>query len=515
MTQSFPEPNAPVPGQAADRAHPVEPGQAAYPGQAPEPGPHGFGFVPGPPITEPVRPATEPSSARVGRVIAGLALLLVTFGAGYVLGNSQLSGTPSGIGQSPAPTLVAGASAGPAAPPPGTTPGPGTSEAPPTPEPSGIAPGTAVPPNVPSDFGVFWAALKLTQDNFVDTSKLTDQNLTWGAIRGMVDALGDTGHSIFLTPDQLKAEQDSLQGKLTGIGVIVDSRSGVPIVVSVIDGSPAAAGGIRPGDTIVAVDGQPVERMSVDQVVSAIRGPAGTTVTLTVRHAGETTTTDIALVRQEIKVPAVTWTMVPGTQIADIHVIQFSAGSGEAAKAAIQAARDAGATKIVMDMRGNPGGFVNEAVDLASQFIGDGVVYEEKDRSGTIKPVNGKPGGIAADLPVAVVVDFGTASSSEIFAGAIQGNNRGKVVGVQTFGTGTVLGTFNLPDGSAIRLGIIEWLTPKGETMFNKGITPDVEVQLPTGGAILEPGQLKTMTADQFAASTDTQLEKAVQLLGN
>jgi len=134
-----------------------------------------------------------------------------------------------------------------------------------------------VPPNVPSDFGVFWAALKLTQDNFVDTSKLTNQNLTWGAIRGMIDALGDTGHSVFLTPAQLKAEQDSLSGKLTGIGVIVDQRSGAPIVVSVIDGSPAAAGGIRPGDMIIAVDGQPVDRMSVDQVVSAIRGPAGTT----------------------------------------------------------------------------------------------------------------------------------------------------------------------------------------------------------------------------------------------
>ncbi len=495
MTQSFPEPRLPDPA---------------------DPGQHGFGFVPGPPITGPVRPATEPGSGRLGRLVAGLALLLLTFGAGYVLGNSQLSGTPSGSGQTPAATLVAGASATPTAPPPGNTPGsPRASEPAPTPKPTGIAPGTTVPSNVPSDFGVFWQALKITQDNFVDTSKLTDQNLTWGAIRGMVDALGDTGHSVFLTPDQLKAEQESLQGKLTGIGVIVDSRSGVPIVVSVIDGSPAAAGGIRPGDTIVAVDGQPVERMSVDQVVSAIRGPAGTTVTLTIRHAGETSTGDVALVRQEITIPAVSWTMVPGTQIADIRVVQFSAGTGEAARTAIQAAHDAGATKIVMDVRGNPGGFVNEAVDLASQFIGDGVVYEEKDRTGTIKPVNGKSGGLATDVLVAVLVDFGTASSSEIFAGAVQGNDRGKVIGVQTFGTGTVLGTFNLPDGSAIRLGIIEWLTPKGETMFNKGVKPDVEVQLPTGGAIVEPGQLKTMTADQFAASTDTQLQKAVQLLGN
>ncbi len=500
MTQSFPDPN--VPGSADP--HPADPEQ------------RGFGFVPGPPITGPVRPASDPGSARLGRLVAGLAFLVLTFGAGYVLGNSQLAATPTGSLPSAAPTLVAGASAAPTAPPPGNSPeSPAASEPALTPEPSGIAPGTTVPPNLPSDFGVFWQALKITRDNFVDTSKLTDQNLTWGAIRGMVDALGDTGHSIFLTPDQLKAEQQSLQGKLTGIGVIVDSRSGVPIVVSVIDGSPAAAAGIRPGDTIVAIDGQPVQRMTVDQVVNAIRGPAGTSVTLTIQHAGDTATTEIALVRQEITIPVVSWTVVPGTKIADIRVVQFSAGAGGATRNAIQAAKDAGATKIVMDMRGNPGGFVAEAVDLASQFIGDAVVYEEKDRSGAIKPVNSTSGGIAADVPMDVLVDFGTASSSEIFAGAVQGNNRGKIVGVQTFGTGTVLGTFNLPDGSAIRLGIIEWLTPKGETIFNKGITPDVVVELPTGGAIIEPGQLKSMTADQFAASTDTQLQKAVQLLGN
>jgi carboxyl-terminal processing protease len=496
MTHSFTEPKMP------DR---------------PDLGQLGFGFIPGPPVTGPVRPAAESSPARLGRLVAGLALLVVTFGTGYVLGNSQVAGVQSGGGGlSPAPTLVAVSSPAPTSPPPDTSPGSSSSTEPaPTPQPSGIGPGETVPPYVPSDFGVFWQALKTTKENFVDTSKLTDQNLTRGAIRGMIDALGDTGHSIFLTPDQLKAEQDSLQGRLTGIGVIVDQRSGVPIVVSVIDGSPAAAAGIRPGDMIITVDGQPVDRMTVEQVVSAIRGPAGTTVTLTVRHAGDTATTDISLVRQEIKIPVASWNMVPGTQIADVRVIQFSSGSGAAARAAIQAARDAGATKIVMDMRGNPGGFVSDAVDLASQFVTNGAIYEEKDRSGNIKPVPAKPGGIVTDVPVAVLVDFGTASSAEIFAGAIQGNDRGKIVGVQTFGTGTVLGTFNLPDGSAIRLGVIEWLTPKGETIFNKGITPDFEVKLPDGGSILEPGQLKDMTSDQFAASTDSQLQQAVQLLGN
>ena len=469
------------------------------------------------PFRAPRVPVTEPSAARLGRLVAGLALLLLTFGAGYVLGNSQGTGAPSGGGGGAStPSLVAQATAVPTAPPPGSSPGTGgTNEPAPTPQPSDLGPGTTVPPNVPSDFGVFWQALKLTQDNFVDPSKVTDQNLTWGAIRGMIDALGDTGHSVFLTPDQQKAEQDNLSGKLTGIGVIVDQRSGAPIVVSVIDGSPAAAAGILPGDTIIAVDGQPAARMDADQIVSAIRGPAGTTVKLTVRHTGATATTDVSIVRQEITIPAVSWSMVPGTHIADIRVVQFSSGLGDAARAAIQAAKEAGATKIVMDMRGNPGGFVGEAVDLASQFVGSGTIYEEKNRSGAIKSVPANPGGIATDLPVVVLVDFGTASSSEIFAGAIQGNDRGKVVGVQTFGTGTVLGIFNLPDGSAIRLGVVEWLTPKGETIFNKGITPDVEVKLPDAGSIVEPGQLKGMTSDQFAASTDTQLQKAVQLLGN
>jgi carboxyl-terminal processing protease len=493
MTQSYPDPI------------PVRP-------DGPDTGPYGYGFTPGPPVRDPARPASPPPAVRLSRLIAGLALLLLTFGAGYALGNSHVTAQPSGGGQGPGSTLAA-ASGAPASPAPGSTPAsPGPV---PTPEPTGIAPGPTVPPNVPSDFGVFWQALKTVQDNFVDPGKVGDQNLTWGAIRGMVDALGDTGHSIFLTPDQLKAEQDSLQGRLTGIGVIVDQRSGTPIVVSVIDGSPAQAAGLKPGDMILAVDGQPVDRLTVEQVVNAIRGPAGTKVTLTIRHASATGTTDIAIVRQEIKIPVASWSMVPGTRIADVRVIQFSSGSGEAARAAIQAARDAGATKIVLDLRGNPGGFVSEAVDLASQFVGSGTIYEEKDRSGTTKPVPAKPGGIATDLPVAVLVDLGTASSSEILAGAIQGNDRGKVVGVQTFGTGTVLGTFNLPDGSAIRLGIVEWLTPRGETIFNKGITPDVDVKLPDGGSLVEPSQLKSMTADQFAASTDTQLQKAVQVLGN
>jgi carboxyl-terminal processing protease len=381
--------------------------------------------------------------------------------------------------------------------------------------PSGVpGPGSTVPPYAPSDFGVFWEALKTVKDNFVDPSKTTDENLTWGAIRGMVDALGDTGHSIFLTPEQVKAEQNSLNGHVSGIGVVVDSRTAPPEIVSVIPGSPAAAAGLKAGDLILAVDGTSTDTLAPDQVVHLIRGEPGTTVVITIRHTGDTQPMDVSIVRADVAVPASSWAMVPGTTIADIHVHQFSNGAGDTAREQIQAALDAGADRIVLDLRGNPGGYVTDAIKLASQFLPEGaVVYQERDRSGTVKSIKAEPGGIAVNAPLVVLIDQGSASASEIVSGAIKGNNRGPLVGEKTFGTGTVLNTFTLSDGSAIRLGVLEWLTPTGETIFGKGITPDVVVALPTDGVLLEPDVLGKMSAAEFQASKDTQLQKAVELV--
>ena len=239
---------------------------------------------------------------------------------------------------------------------------------------------------------------------------------------------------------------------------------------------------------ILAVDGTSTETIEPSDIVSRIRGAAGTQVTLTIRHVGDSASVDVTITRADVVVPASSWGMLPGTQIADVHVQQFSSGAGKAAMDNIQAALDAGATKIVLDLRGNPGGYVNEAVTLASQFIPEGsTVYEEKNRAGDVNPVKAESGGIAVNSPLVVLIDQGSASAAEIVSGAIQGNHRGKLVGEKTFGTGTVLNTFTLSDGSAIRLGVLEWLTPTGETIFGKGITPDVVVALPTDGVALDP----------------------------
>jgi carboxyl-terminal processing protease len=426
-------------------------------------------------------PSAEPkrSSNRVGGLMALAITLLVVFVVGIGVGGSLvdsaggLAGLNAGVGAQP-----------------------------------------SAPAGAPSDIGVFFEALKLVQDKFVDTSKTTDQNLTWGAIRGMVDALGDTGHSVFLTPDEVKAENDSLNGHVSGIGVVVDNRQVPPTIVSVVPGSPAEAAGLKPGDVIVAVDGKSTESMNPSDIVGLIRGDAGTTVTLSIRHKGANEPTDVSIQRADVSVPASSWAMIPGTDTAVLQVLQFSSGAGDAATKDLQSALDAGAKQIVLDLRGNPGGYVNEAVKLASQFVDSGVVYEEKDRDGNIKPIDVPGGGIATQIPLVVLVDHGSASSAEIVAGAIQGNGRAKLVGETTFGTGTVLNTYDLSDGSAIRLGVLEWLTPKGETIFGKGITPDYVVSLPSDGTQMDPSQIAAATGPSaIEASGDTQLAAALQVL--
>lgn len=458
---------------------PLQPG-GEWPSRPRQVSPVSTGWAPAPPTRD--RPTVR---ASVGRLLALALALVVVFAVGFAAGGSA---GPAATGVLPVSTNRPGSS------------------------PAG--PGATVPPFTPSDFGVFWEALRLVKDNFVDTSKTTDQNLTWGSIRGMLDALGDTGHSVFLTPEQVKAESDSLNGHVSGIGVVVDSRSVPPTIVSVIPGSPAAAAGLKPGDVILAVDGTSTDTLQPTDIVSRIRGAAGTTVTLTVRHAGAAAPVDVSIVRADVSVPASSWGMVPGTQIADIHVHQFSSGGGAAARADIQRALDAGAQKIVLDLRGNPGGYVNEAITLASQFLPHGTtVYQEKDRSGTVKLIPAEAGGIATSLPLVVLIDQGSASAAEIVAGAIQGNQRGKLVGQKSFGTGTVLNTYTLSDGSAIRLGVLEWLTPTGQTIFGKGITADVVVALPMDGQAIEPTQLQSLTPVDFSASKDAQLRRAVELL--
>ncbi|MBA3959569.1 MAG: S41 family peptidase, partial [Chloroflexi bacterium] len=244
-----------------------------------------------------------------------------------------------------------------------------------------------------------------------------------------------------------------------------------------------------------------------------VRGPEGTEVTLTVMHRGVAEPEDITIVRQRIQLQPVSWSFVPGTMIADVRLIQFSAGAADAVRVALEEAIGQGAQAIVLDLRSNPGGLVDEAVGVASHFLDDGVVYQRRDAEDATAPVSVLPDGLATDLPLVVLIDLGTASSAEIVSGAIADNERGTLIGEQTFGTGTVLNTIELSDGSAVRVGIERWLTPDGELIFDRGITPDEIVELPLDGALLEPADLRDLSPEELIASTDLQLLRAVELL--
>jgi carboxyl-terminal processing protease len=297
-----------------------------------------------------------------------------------------------------------------------------------------------------------------------------------------------------------------------GVGAVLDMQNNVATVVRVIPGSPAEKAGLRAGESIVRVDGASVSGATLDQVVAKVRGPAGTSVTLGLQDP-DGSSRDLTIVRAQLDIPLVSWAMAPGTKDAVIRLESFSTGASKDTVAAIKAARAAGAVGIVLDLRANPGGYVNEAVDVASQFVASGVVYISEDRSGTPVPHEVAGGGIATDIPLVVLVDGETASAAEIVTGAIQDAGRAKVVGETTYGTGTVVGTFPLSDGSAVTIGTERWLTPKGHAIWRQGLTPDETVALPQGVNFLVPDDFATLGPGGIGASSDTQLQAALRAL--
>ena len=377
---------------------------------------------------------------------------------------------------------------------------------------SGALPGASVceAPSGDREFTTFVEAWNLVQDHYVDRSAVNSTKMAYAAIGSMLDTLGDTGHTRFLSPDALREEEDLLAGKLEGIGAEVTIQNGQPTIVAPIPGAPAQRAGIRAGDIIQRVNGQDTTGLTLEQVLSVVRGPAGTTVTLTVLHKGETTPVDIPIVRAKITVPSVSWTLVPGTSVAHVLVSQLAQNATDELVTALEGAQAKGAKAVILDLRNDPGGFRDEAIDVASQFLKDGNVLLEQDSQGHRTSFPVKSGGIAVDTPLVALVNEGTASAAEIVAGALQDHQRAPLVGETTFGTGTVLSTYQLTDGSAILLGTAEWLTPNGRQIWHHGIVPDVTVALPTGAAPLTPDDETQMTSAQLQASQDAQLLRAL-----
>jgi carboxyl-terminal processing protease len=254
-------------------------------------------------------------------------------------------------------------------------------------------------------------AVQIVRQNFVGRSSVTDQQLLYGSIKGMVDSLGDTGHSVFLTPEEYQSFQNSLNASVAGIGVLVSSSAGPVVITKFLPGTPAAAAGLKAGDTVTAVDGASTTGLTFDQVSAKIRGPAGTTVKVTIVRTGSANPIDFTITRAQVNVPLVGWGMVPGTHVADIALVEFSTGATDQVKTAIAEATKAGATSLVLDLRGNPGGYASEATSVASQFLTEGTVYIEQDANGKNTNITVDSSQPHTNLPLVVLVDHNSASS--------------------------------------------------------------------------------------------------------
>jgi len=363
------------------------------------------------------------------------------------------------------------------------------------------------------DLQLLEQAQDLINQHYVDRSAIQSKPLTYGAISGMVDALGDTGHSRFLSPSEVQAEQSLTTGQYEGVGLEVEMKDGNVVVVAPLDGSPAQKAGLRSGDVIVQVNGQSVEGKTLQDVVNEVLGPAGTSVHLTMLRPSTNQTIDVDLVRAKLALQSVAWQRLPGTSLAHLRIAEFNAGVGRDLGNALKEIQAQHLTGIVLDVRNNPGGILDEAVVSASYFLTGGNVLLEKDAQGHTSPVPVQPQPISVNLPVVVLTNEGTASASEIMAGALQDAHRAQLLGATTFGTGTVLNEFPLQDGSALLLAVEEWLTPAGRVIWHKGIVPDVPVALPANATPLVPEEEQAMTADQLQSSGDTQLLRAISIL--
>jgi carboxyl-terminal processing protease len=348
---------------------------------------------------------------------------------------------------------------------------------------------------------------------YVDRTALQPPALTYGAISGMVEALGDTGHSRFLSPLMVKEMADMERNKFQGIGAEVQSKGGQIVIVAPLDGSPAQQAGLKPGDIILQVDGRDVAGRPLDQVVKEISGPPGTSLTLTILTPASARTRQVTLMRATFQIHFVTWRVLPGTQIVQLRIAAFDKGVAATLRKTLSEIKKEPVTGVALDLRNDPGGLLDEAVDSASQFLKGGNVLLVKNARGIEKPVPAKAGGEATEIPLVVLVNGGTGSGAEIVAGALRDAHRASLVGETTFGTGTVLREFKLSDGSALLLAIEEWLTPSGEVIWHKGITPNVVVNLAPGASPMFPETERGLTVEQLQDSGDAQLLQALKLL--
>ena len=355
------------------------------------------------------------------------------------------------------------------------------------------------------DFSLFWKVWNDLSAKYVDKSKLDTQKMVYGAIGGMVDAVGDP-YTVFFEPVQAKQFAQEISGTFGGVGMEIGVKNDVLTVIAPLPNTPAAKAGISASDKILKINGDSTQGLSAEEAVSIIRGKVGTKVTITISGSDDKPR-DITLTRETIKVPTVVWKMINSNNknIAYIQAYQFNENINSQFKKAVDEIEKSNpkADGIVLDLRNNPGGLLDSAINLAGYFVAKGQpVVSEVFGDGTINKFTSDGNAILAKYSVVVLVNGGSASASEILAGALHDNLHLKLIGEKTFGKGVVQELVNLDDGASLKVTVARWFTPAGTNISEKGIEPDIKVEL-------TEDQKKNIIFGDL--SVDPQLQKALE----